>query len=124
MEYIKQSMTFEIQEPTVLSLGKFDGLHRGHELLLQYMAKKKQEHKELKAAIFTFDVPPREQVQNISAQVLTTSQEKESLFRERGIDYVIECPFTREVMCMEPEEFIRSPWDISAFRIVSLAKGA
>ena len=100
-------MTFEIQEPTVLSLGKFDGLHRGHELLLQYMAKKKQEHKELKAAIFTFDVPPREQVQNISAQVLTTSQEKESLFRERGIDYVIECPFTREVMCMEPEEFIR-----------------
>ena len=38
MEYIKQSMTFEIQEPTVLSLGKFDGLHRGHELLLQYMA--------------------------------------------------------------------------------------
>ncbi len=107
MEYIKQSMTFEIQEPTVLSLGKFDGLHRGHELLLQYMAKKKQEHKELKAAIFTFDVPPREQVQNISAQVLTTSQEKESLFRERGIDYVIECPFTREVMCMEPEEFIR-----------------
>ena len=107
MEYIKRSMTFEIQEPTVLSLGKFDGLHRGHELLLQYMAKKKQEHKELKAAIFTFDVPPREQVQNISAQVLTTSQEKESLFRERGIDYVIECPFTREVMCMEPEEFIR-----------------
>ncbi len=91
----------------MLSLGKFDGLHRGHELLLQYMAKKKQEHKELKAAIFTFDVPPREQVQNISAQVLTTSQEKESLFRERGIDYVIECPFTREVMCMEPEEFIR-----------------
>ncbi len=107
MEYIKQSMTFEIQEPTVLSLGKFDGLHRGHELLLQYMAKKKQEQKQLKAAIFTFDVPPREQIQNISAQVLTTSQEKEFLFRQRGVDYVIECPFTREVMCMEPEEFIR-----------------
>ncbi len=59
MEYIKQSMTFEIQEPTVLSLGKFDGLHRGHELLLQYMAKKKQEHKELKAAIFTFRLGSR-----------------------------------------------------------------
>ena len=100
-------MTFEIQEPTVLSLGKFDGLHRGHELLLEYMAKKKQEHPELKAVVFTFDIPPREQVQNISAQVLTTRFEKEQLFQNMGIDYVIECPFTREIMCMEPEEFIR-----------------
>ena len=41
MEYIKQSITFEIKEPTVLSLGKFDGLHRGHELLMDYMAKRK-----------------------------------------------------------------------------------
>ncbi len=40
MEYIRQSMTFEIGGPTVLSLGKFDGLHRGHELLLAYMAEK------------------------------------------------------------------------------------
>ena len=45
MEYIRQSMTFEIEGPTVLSLGKFDGLHRGHELLMQYMARKKREVK-------------------------------------------------------------------------------
>ena len=107
MKYIKQSMTFKIQEPTVLSLGKFDGLHRGHELLLQYMAKKKKEQKELKTVIFTFDIPPREQIQNVPAQVLTTSSEKEWLFQKLGIDYVIECPFTPEVRHMEPEEFIR-----------------
>ncbi|TGY96582.1 bifunctional riboflavin kinase/FAD synthetase [Petralouisia muris] len=106
MEYIKQSITFEIQEPTVLSLGKFDGLHRGHELLMEYMAEKKRERKDLKAVIFTFDIPPREQLQNLSAQVLTTNQEKMKLFESIGIDYLIECPFTREVMCMEPETFI------------------
>lgn len=106
MEYIKQSMTFEIEGPTVLSLGKFDGLHRGHELLMGYMREKKQEQKNLKAAVFTFDIPPREQTQNLQMQVLTTSQEKVRLFEENGIDYVIECPFTREIMCMEPEEFI------------------
>lgn len=107
MKYIRQNMTFFIQEPTVLSLGKFDGLHRGHELLLEYMAKKKQEQPELKAVVFTFDIPPREQIENISTQVLTTRMEKEQLFQKMGIDYVIECPFTREIMCMEPEEFIR-----------------
>lgn len=108
MEYIKQSLTFEIEGPTVLSLGKFDGLHRGHELLMDYMREKKQEQMNLKTVVFTFDIPPREQTQNLSMQVLTTSQEKARLFEENGIDYVIECPFTREIMCMEPEEFIRT----------------
>ncbi|NBH12676.1 bifunctional riboflavin kinase/FAD synthetase [Lachnospiraceae bacterium] len=107
MEYIRQSMTFNIEEPTVLSLGKFDGLHRGHELLLECMAKKKRAHKELKAVVFTFDIPPQEQVENVRLQVLTTKTEKKQLFEKMGVDYVIECPFTREIMCMEPEEFIR-----------------
>lgn len=107
MEYIKQSFTFEIQEPTVLSLGKFDGLHRGHELLMEYMAEKKKERQGLKAVVFTFDVPPRGQVQNEKAQVLTTNQEKVKLFEGVGIDYLIECPFTEEIMRMEPEDFIR-----------------
>lgn len=106
MEYIKQSMTFEIEGPSVLSLGKFDGLHRGHELLMEYMREKKQEQQNLKAVVFTFDIPPSEQTQNLRMQVLTTSQEKVRLFEENGIDYVIECPFTREIMCMEPEKFI------------------
>ena len=106
MEYIRQSMAFEIDGPSVLSLGKFDGLHRGHELLLAYMARKKQEEPGLKAVIFTFDIPPRERVQDIQAKVLTTGAEKEFLFAKAGIDCVIECPFTRQVMCMEPEKFI------------------
>ena len=106
MEYIRQSMTFEIDGPSVLSLGKFDGLHRGHELLMRYMKQKKQEVKELKAVVFTFDIPPRERVQDIQSQVLTTGAEKERLFEDAGIDYVIECPFTRQIMCMEPETFI------------------
>lgn len=106
MEYIKQSITFEIKEPTVLSLGKFDGLHRGHELLMEYMAEKKKERKDLKAVIFTFDIPPRGQFSDVPVQVLTTNQEKMKLFESIGIDYLIECPFTREIMCMEPEVFI------------------
>lgn len=106
MEYIRQSMTFEIDGPSVLSLGKFDGLHRGHELLMSYMQQKKQQEQGLKAVVFTFDIPPRERVQDIQSQVLTTGAEKERLFRDAGIDYVIECPFTKQIMCMEPETFI------------------
>lgn len=105
MEYIKQSI-FTIKEPTVLSFGKFDGLHRGHELLMGYMAEKKREQDGLQAVVFTFDIPPKEQVAGAKARVLTTNQEKVKLFEDAGIDYLIECPFTKEIMCMEPEAFI------------------
>ena len=60
MKYIRNTTDFYIEENTVLSLGKFDGIHRGHEQLLQYFAKKKDEG--LAGAIFTFDIPPRRNV--------------------------------------------------------------
>lgn len=50
MKYIRNTTDFYIEENTVLSLGKFDGIHRGHEQLLQYFAKKKDEG--LAGAIF------------------------------------------------------------------------
>lgn len=106
MEYIKGTTAFKTEEPTVLSLGKFDGLHRGHELLMDYVFKKKKEG--LKAVIFTFDIPPRKNVEHVAAKVLTTNEEKSRLFAGIGIDYLIECPFTREVMSMEPELFIET----------------
>lgn len=106
MEYIKGTTTFKTEEPTVLSLGKFDGLHRGHELLMDYVFKKKKEG--LKAVIFTFDIPPRKNVEHVATKVLTTNEEKSRLFAGIGIDYLIECPFTREVMNMEPELFIET----------------
>lgn len=92
MKYIRNTTDFYIEENTVLSLGKFDGIHRGHEQLLQYFAKKKDEG--LAGAIFTFDIPPRRNVQNVEAKVLTTNEEKRHMFERLGIDYVVECPFT------------------------------
>ena len=107
MEYIKQSFNFKIEEPTVLSLGKFDGLHRGHELLMRYMAEKKTALDGLKAVVFTFVVPPQGKLHKTRPQVLTTNAEKVKLFEGVGVDYLIECPFTEEIRCMEPEDFIR-----------------
>lgn len=105
MKYIRNTTDFYIEENTVLSLGKFDGIHRGHELLLEHMARKKSEG--LLGAIFTFDIPPRRSVEHVEAKVLTTNEEKMHIFEQLGIDYLIECPFTGEIMCMEAEDFIK-----------------
>lgn len=104
MKYIRDTTDFYIEDHTVLSLGKFDGIHRGHELLLEYLAAKKEEG--LSSVIFTFDIPPRKNVEQVEAKVLTTNEEKMHIFEHAGIDYLVECPFTQEIMCMEAEDFI------------------
>ncbi len=119
MRYSKNTTTFEIKENTVLSLGKFDGIHRGHELLLETLLEKKREG--LKSVIFTFDIPPRKNVQHVAAQVLTTNEEKKHHLETLGIDYLIECPFTQEVMCMEAEDFIR--WMVSSLHVKCFVVG-
>ena len=104
MKYIKNTTEFSIEEPTVISLGKFDGIHRGHELLLEQLLKKKCEG--YATVIFTFDIPPKKAIDDQNAKVLTTNEEKMHMFESFGIDYLIECPFTPKVMSMEPEVFI------------------
>lgn len=104
MEYIRGTTEFQIAEPTVLSLGKFDGLHMGHQLLMEEMRKKQRLG--YQTAIFTFDIPPRKLVANETGSVLTTNREKEYVFSRNGIDYLIEYPFTQEIRSMEPEDFL------------------
>ena len=105
MKYIKNTLNFQIKEPTVVTLGKFDGLHRGHDKLMHALLKYKDAH-HVASVAFTFDIPPRNKIDDISSKVLTTNEEKEYIFDTSGIDYLIECPFTSEVMCMEPKAFI------------------
>lgn len=104
MEYIRGTTEFQIKEPTVLSLGKFDGLHMGHQLLMEKMQEKQRLG--CRTAVFTFDIPPRSLVKGESGQVLTTNREKEYVFSRNGIDYLIEYPFGPGMRSMEPEDFL------------------
>ncbi len=105
MEFISKTLDFHVEEPTAVTLGKFDGLHRGHELLMQTLLECSKKHG-LASVAFTFDIPPRNCVEGVAGNVLTTNDEKQYIFEKQGIDYLIECPFNKDVMCMEPKDFI------------------
>ena len=42
MKYIADTVDFQLEEPTVVTLGKFDGRHRGHQKLLHTMEELKK----------------------------------------------------------------------------------
>lgn len=95
-----------IEEPTVVSIGKFDGEHRGHQKIFKNMHRLAKE-KGLKTAIFTFHTAPADVVEGIQGQKIHTNEERRSRLREEGIDYLIEYPFTKEIAALTGEVFLK-----------------
>lgn len=104
MQYIAETREFQIKEQTVVSIGKFDGLHRGHQKLMREMIKWKEQG--LKVAVFTFSTPPGSLVKGRMQTMIMTNEERMELLHNAGVDYLVEYPFDEEVCHMEPERFI------------------
>ena len=97
---------FRIEEPTVVTIGKFDGRHKGHQKLLGRMLELKRQ-KGYRAAVFTFDPAPMAKLSGTDQKVITTNQERRNNMAKMGIDYLVEYPFTRDVVHLSAEAFVR-----------------
>lgn len=117
MNFYEDLDSIRITEPCAISLGKFDGLHIGHKLLMRELMKAKEEG--LLAAAVTFSIPPNA-LDGEDFRVLTTKEEKLWIFEQAGIDVLIELPFTKELRNMSPEVFLTMLTDrIPVKRIVA-----
>lgn len=105
MRVIESTTTFQIEEPTAIAIGKFDGVHRGHRELLSNVMKAKEQG--LKAAIFTFDMSPEAFFKKIRYKELMTKEEKRAYFDQMGVDYLVEYPFNEESAGIAPEEYVK-----------------
>lgn len=104
MEYIKGSKDFQFNNCAV-TLGKFDGIHLGHQYLLDaIISYKKQGYK---AVMFTFDIHPYNLLSNKEFTQIYTEEEKLAKLSRTGLDALISFPFTAETMKQEPEDFIK-----------------
>ena len=104
MEYIRGTREFQIEEPTAVTLGKFDGLHRGHKKLLEELFRFRE--KGCKTAVFTFETAPGTLIRKKLQTMITTNEERYENLRDAGVDYLVEYPFNEQVASMSPEEFV------------------
>lgn len=90
---------------SAVTLGKFDGFHRGHQKLVECIKQKSGEN--CRTIIFTFDLPYKAYQQKCMPKLLLTYEEKREVAEALHADILAECPFTEELMNMEPEAFVK-----------------
>lgn len=105
MQIIQNLDSFTIEGTGAVAIGKFDGIHIGHQALLEKILEKKEEG--MLAVVFTFSPSPEEFFKGVSLPVIDTMEEKRENFRKMGIDILIEYPLTKESASISPEDFMQ-----------------
>jgi len=100
----------------VVTLGTFDGLHRGHQAVLAEV-RERARAKRLTSVLVTFDPHPLEVVNPAAApKLLTLPDEKRELVAAQGIEQFVVLPFTPAVAQLDAEAFVRRLCDAYAMR--------
>jgi FAD synthase len=86
---------------TAMMIGVFDGVHRGHQLLIQEIL-----NTHCHAVALTFPNHPLETLKGFSPALLTPLPWKISLLKEYGIQETIVLPFTRRLSDLSFEDFL------------------
>jgi riboflavin kinase / FMN adenylyltransferase len=90
---------------TVITVGMYDGVHRGHQVLIGAAVSRAQAMRR-PCLLLTFDPHPAEVVRPGShPAILTSLDRKAELVAELGVDAMCVLPFTPEFMRLSPETF-------------------
>lgn len=93
--------------PSAATIGCFDGVHRGHQMLVQLMVRQARE-RGLKPIAVTFDRLPRQLFDpTFHPQLLSTLEEKTVYLKELGVEEVIVLPFTHQLAALSAETFMK-----------------
>ena len=92
---------------SVVTIGEFDGVHRGHQLIVARAAELAAE-RGLPVVAVTFDPHPDEVTRPGShPPFLCTARRRAELLASLGVDAVCIVPFTLEFSRLDPDEFVR-----------------
>ncbi len=101
-------------EPLTITIGNFDGLHLGHQELINRTVS----FYDTKPALLTFNPHPAKVLKNVKHQELTSMSQKISLLEQTPLQYAYFVNFTREFSNLSAEEFISFLKGLAVKRVV------
>ncbi len=90
--------------PVALTIGNFDGVHLGHQHLINSIREKLNEDDFL--AVMTFVPHPLEILGPLDGFLLNSYSDRRELFEGKGVDYLFEVKFSRDFSTLTPEDFL------------------
>ena len=110
MKRLKEELSIKpIKGPTAVTVGVFDGVHLGHQHLINQLAAiaGTQRGTQITPVIVTFKNHPLTILKpDISLAFLTTLSDRLGLLHQAGIENVLPITFSRDLSLMSAEEFI------------------
>ncbi len=108
MRIVEDVTSFEEELPAlVLTIGSFDGVHLGHQRILQALIEDARERQGL-AAVMTLRPHPREFFAPRNApNILSDDLQKQALLEQMGVDILFYLPFTAEIAHMDRQDFLK-----------------
>src|SRR5512142_2008807 len=106
-EIITDIFSTKLTRPSVVTIGSFDGVHRGHQHLINSVIATAQE-RGAASIVVTLNPHPRQVLRPDSPLLLvSTIDERLDLLRELGTDYVVVFPFTVEHSQIRARDFVK-----------------
>jgi riboflavin kinase/FMN adenylyltransferase len=105
LNHVSDTPQSEIK-PCVMALGFFDGIHLGHQKLIE-KAKQIALQKNLELAVLTFFPHPKEILTQMKFNYLISLESKIDILRKMGVERLYVARFTKEFASLEPEVFVK-----------------
>lgn len=106
MQHVQQLEDLKLSGASMVSIGVFDSVHRGHQHLIRALVSEAHE-KGFLAGVMTFFPHPDEVLYGDKGRYyLTTIDERAALLAQLDVDYLVTHPFNREVMKIRAADFV------------------
>lgn len=106
MQYINWLSHYLDSEDSAVTFGKFDGLHRGHQKLVEKVSELGKTDS-IRSIVCSFDMHPFWKSRGVEPQILMTGAEREDHLAGK-VDYLVNCPFTENFSQVHAEDFIKN----------------
>ena len=106
MQILSNLFETKLSKSTIATIGTFDGIHIGHQKILNSLVRFAKENS-LKSVVITFDPHPRKIINKInSIELINTIEEKKEKLKTLGIDYLIVQKFDEKFSETEANKFV------------------